>query len=111
MENLTLEQLTDKILEQAQKKGFGTKKNEIDVMEKIALIHSEISEAMEAYRYKNINKKDGMAEELADAMIRIIHLAGCYDINLEKEILKKMKYNEERKWDWDGMNEKGKLNK
>jgi len=102
---MTIKQLTDIILNQAEEKGFGTKPEDINVMEKIALIHSEISEAMEAYRYKNIDGKDGLAEELADAIIRILHLAGVYNINIEKEVLKKIEFNENREWDWDKMNE------
>ena len=74
-------------------------------MEKFALIHSEVSEAMEAYRKKNMDGKDGMAEELADVVIRIFHLAGVHKIDIEKEILKKLKFNKDRKWDWDNMNE------
>ncbi len=102
---ITIKQLSDIILNQAEEKGFGTKPEDINVMEKIALIHSEISEAMEAYRYKNIDGKDGLAEELADAIIRILHLAGVYNINIEKEVLKKIEFNENREWDWDKMNE------
>ncbi len=103
---MTIKELTSIILEQAKEKGFGSKKEEIDVIEKIAFIHGEISEAMEAYRHKNLNGKDGFSEELADTIIRIFHLAGAYKIDLEKEILKKIKYNKDREWDWDKMNEK-----
>lgn len=92
-------------MDQAKKKGFGTKPEEINVAEKIALIHSEISEAFEAYRHKNIDGKDGFKEELGDAMQRIIHLCGIFNIDIEKEILKKIDSNKNRKWDWDKINE------
>ena len=105
MEDITLKKLTDIILEQAKRKGFGTKRSEINAMEKIALIHSEISEAGEAYRHKNLKGSDGLAGELASTVIRILHLAGCYNIDLEKEIIKKIKRNEKRKWDWKKLNE------
>lgn len=49
MKDLTLKQLTDLIMTQAKEKGFGIKPEEIDIPEKIALIHSEVSEALEAY--------------------------------------------------------------
>jgi len=104
--SLSLKELTKKILEQAESKGFGTKPDDIEVPEKIALIHTEISESFEAYRQKNIDGKDGFKEELSDAVQRILHLAGVFDIDLEKEILKKLESNKDRNWDWDKMNEK-----
>ena len=105
MDNITLKQLTCLILDQAKNKGFGTKPEEINVAEKIALIHSEISEAFEAYRHKNIDGKDGFKEELGDAIQRILHLCGVLDIDVEKAILKKLESNKSRCWDWDKMNE------
>lgn len=105
MENLNLKQLTQLILEQAKNKGFGTKLEEINVGEKIALIHSEISEAYEAYRHKNIDGKDGFKEELSDSMQRILHLCGIFDIDIESEILKKLESNKDRIWDFNNMNE------
>ena len=92
-------------MDQAKTKGFGTKPKEINVAEKIALIHSEISESFEAYRHKNIDGKDGFKEELGDAVQRILHLAGIFDIDLEKEILKKIDNNKDRNWDWNKLNE------
>lgn len=105
MENLNIKQLTQIILEQAKNKGFGTKPEEINVGEKIALIHSEVSEAFEAYRHKNIDGKDGFREELGDIIQRVLHLAGIFDIDIESEILKKVKSNKERDWDFSKMNE------
>ena len=102
--SLTLEQISQLIIEQAKEKGFGTKPNEINVVEKIALIHSEISEAYEAYRHQNIDGKDGLEEELGDAIQRILHLCSVLGINIEKAILNKLKYNKDRKWDWKNMN-------
>ena len=58
MGRLTLQQLTELILGQAEDKGFGTKPEDINVGEKIALIHSEVSEAYQAYRQKNIDGKN-----------------------------------------------------
>lgn len=105
MKALTIQELTTLVLEQAKEKGFGTTPADINVGEKIALIHSEVSEAFEAYRHKNIDGKDGFREELGDVVQRILHLAGIFNIDLEKEILKKMESNKSRTWNWKGMNE------
>ncbi|PKM87687.1 nucleotide pyrophosphohydrolase [Candidatus Falkowbacteria bacterium HGW-Falkowbacteria-2] len=103
---MTIQQLIALIMEQAKQKGFGVKADEINVPEKIALIHSEVSEAFEAYRHKNIDGKDGFKEELGDAVQRILHLCGSLDIDIEESIIKKIKSNEDREWNWDNMNEK-----
>jgi len=98
MEDITIKQLLSLIMKQAKEKGFGTKPDEVNVAEKIALIHSEISEAFEAYHHKKINGKDGFKEELGDAIQRILHLCGIFDIDIEAEILKKIKFNKDRDW-------------
>ena len=103
---LTMKELQGAIMNQAKDKGFGTTPEEINVAEKIALIHSEISEAFEAYRKKNIDERHGFKEELGDAVQRILHLAGIFNIDIEKEILKKVELNKDRKWNWENMNEK-----
>ena len=57
-------------------------------------IHGELSEAYEAY-YK---KHDNLAEELADVGIYLLGLAEILGIDLESEIEKKMKINENREY-------------
>jgi len=103
---MNLTQIIELILAQAKTKGFGTKPEDINVAEKMVLIHSEISEAYEAYRHKNIDGPGGFNEELADIIIRTLHLAGILKIDIEKEILNKIKTNNDRNWPWDKMNEK-----
>lgn len=61
-------------MKQAEEKSFGTKPNDIIVSEKMVLIHSEISEAYEAYLANNLGGKDGFYEELGDVLQRTLHL-------------------------------------
>ena len=68
----------------------------------LALIVTEISEAIEAIRenrftdYHKINFKETFEEEIADAVIRIADLCGQYNIDLEYFIKEKMEYNKTR---------------
>ena len=105
MEKLTLEQISILVMEQAKVKGFGTKPEEINVGEKIALIHSEVSEAFQAYRHKNMHGKDGFEEEMGDVIQRILHLCGVFGVDVGGAISDKLEYNKDRKWDWEKINE------
>ncbi len=103
--DMDIKQLVKIIMIQAEEKGFGTSPEEVNIVEKIVLIHSEVSEAYEAYRHKNIKNKDGFEEELGDIIIRTLHLCGALGIDIEQVILKKIEYNKGRAWDWDNINE------
>ena len=70
------------------------------VAEKLVLIHSEISEAMEAAR-KNLKDdklphRSGVEVELADAVIRILDLAGALQLDLAGAVQEKLAYNSTR---------------
>ena len=76
----------------AKEKGWWD--NERNEGELIALMHSELSEALEAMR--NHADKSDIAEELADCCIRIFDYCGSRNINLEDALLKKIEYNKTR---------------
>ncbi len=75
----------------------GTRFGKALVAQKLCLIHSEISEAMEGHRKNLMDDKlphRPMIEvELADAMIRIGDLAGALDLDLGGAICEKMAFN------------------
>lgn len=66
------------------------------VPELLCLIHSEVSEALEAYR--NNLEAEKFAEELADVAIRLLDSCEHWGIDLEAAIQKKHKYNLSRKY-------------
>lgn len=73
---------------------------ERNVGEMLALIHSEISEALEGHR-KNANDthlpgRKMIEVELADALIRICDLAGYLKLDLGGAYREKLIYNETR---------------
>lgn len=67
---------------------------------KLVLIHGEISEAMEGFRKDakddHLPHRDGMEVELADAIIRILDLAGAHGYDLQGALEEKMEYNAKR---------------
>jgi NTP pyrophosphatase (non-canonical NTP hydrolase) len=66
---------------------------EYKIPAKLALITSEVSEALEAYR-----KDDpaNFAEELADTLIRVLDLASGLGIDLDSAVAAKLEQNKQR---------------
>jgi len=93
-------QLAQDITTQCKAKGFADNWND---GEKIALMHCELSEALEELRRNNQELSEKLngevtkfTEELADTIIRIMDFAGHYNLNLGKAIVMKHDYNSKR---------------
>jgi len=77
----------------AKEKGFWDKdRNDGEL---IALMHSELSEALEALRQTD-ERKNNIGEELADCVIRICDYCEARGVDLEKEINRKLEINKRR---------------
>lgn len=104
--NMTIKEMQERAYRNSASKGFHnyTAEAPFNVGEKLALIHSEVSEALEDHRDNKINtllnaksgKPEGFGSELADIIIRVGDLAEKMGIDLTQEITTKMLYNESR---------------
>jgi NTP pyrophosphatase (non-canonical NTP hydrolase) len=115
-----INELAQEIHKNARKKGFFEKEKNIGEM--LALIHSEVSKALEAYRkdrYANLSDsqlnvllgwvqdidfskdysdkvKGCFEEEMADIVIRVFDMCAFKGIDIERHIRAKMRYNSMR---------------
>lgn len=107
---MAINELCERAHKNASKKGFWDDIHALDAEEgisvnemqmyynnayaaRLALIHSEVSEALEALR---TGETELEKEELADIVIRVMDYCGGKGIDLEAEILDKMDRNEKR---------------
>ena len=77
------------IFENKVNKGFNT----TNVEKEFLLIYGEVAEAFEAYKKKD---SDNLGEELADIAIYLLGLSEILNIDLDKEIIKKININKNR---------------
>ena len=87
----------------AKEKGFWESKN---ISEKIMLVVTELSEAVEALRKNNRQDvssvlkmkwyKDTFEDEICDTFIRLADLCGYMGIDIEWQLEQKMNYNKTR---------------
>lgn len=79
---------------------WDTPVTEETVPTKLCLIHSEISEAMEGARKDldddHLPTRTMLEVELADAVIRIMDLAGAIGLDIGGAVLEKLAYNRQR---------------
>ena len=89
-----INQLGEDILVQAIEKGWGHIKDEVSVSRKMMLINTEITELYKAIveSKKPVSPKDTVESELADIVIRTIHLGKVWEVDFD-QIIEYSKYN------------------
>jgi len=93
-----LRMIQNKLHGQAKDMGWHNKPREVGTL--IALCHSELSEAMEGARKDlmddHLPTRKMLEVELADCIIRILDMAGLYNLDVAGAIAEKHDYNRNR---------------
>ncbi len=97
--------LADQAFATAERKGFHEGEKPLPGL--IALMHSELSEALEADRHGNppddkIPEFSGVEAEFADVIIRIMDTAKTYNLKVGDAVIAKMRFNEGRQFKHGG---------
>lgn len=88
--SVDLKKLQEEVMRNKIEKGFNT----TDIALEFCRAHEELSEAFSKYN-KN---QDGVAEEFADVMIFVLGMCETLGYDLEKELLRKIEINKNRKY-------------
>jgi NTP pyrophosphatase (non-canonical NTP hydrolase) len=119
----TLRQYTEEIRETNVRLGW--RKGNTTFGEYVALLHSEASEALEAYRdhrlgdptrklcqrkgrhnpeedHAHLCKPEGVGSELADVLVRVLDMADVFGIDITEELVRKLAYNRTRPYQHGG---------
>ena len=98
VDKINLTEFAKEVHNYNKEKGFWETTREIP--ELIALMHSELSEALEAHRKDLMDDKlthrSGVEVELADTIIRILDWCGHAGIHIGEHIMAKLEYNKSR---------------
>ncbi len=87
---IDLKKLQKEVMKNKIEKGFNT----TDVALEFCHAHEELSEAFHKYN----KREEGVAEELADVAIFLLGMSEILGFDLEKELVKKIKINKNRKY-------------
>lgn len=95
---LSLDALAREIREVNQANGWNvTQGNEWDNTYKVpailALVHSEVTEALEAFRK---NDQENFLEEMADVVIRVLDCVGAFTDEFDEIVSEKIAFNKTR---------------
>ena len=87
---IDLKQLQQEVYQNKVNHGFNT----TDINMEFCHAYGELSEAYSAW----LTRKDDLGEELADVTIYLLGIAEILNIDLEKELINKIKKNAKRKY-------------